>query len=124
MCVWNCGWSDCVCESVLSVMCCRARSFWLANPSRLWPDYCLSLHPPIPLSFWHSLILSLSSNFPPPISSLFSFSVFITLCWWFCYSNGEEEKISWLLGRHVCALSYHNTRNVISQTPWERHMFF
>ncbi len=114
------GASVCVWVCVVSDVLYSARSFCLAKPSSLWPDYCLSPHPPpfLPLFFYTRLLF----NFPPPAPSLFSFPVFITLCWWFRYPNGEEQKESWLWGRHVCALSYCTLKSFISQTPWERHM--
>ncbi len=122
MCVWNCGWSVCVWVCDDSDALYSARSFCLAKPSSLWPLtrlLSLSSSPSIPLSFFHIRLLSPSISLLP---LLFSLSVFIALCWWFCYPNGEEQKESWLWGRHVCAFSYHTLKSFISQTPWERHM--
>lgn len=70
MCVWSCGWSVCVC--VVSDVLYSARSFCLANLNSLWPDYCLSLHPP--LFHTHSPPDSL---LPLPLSSL---SLYSSLC--------------------------------------------
>ncbi len=98
MCVWNCGWSVCVWVCVDSDALYSARSFCLAKPSSLWPLtrlLSLSSSPSIPLSFFHIRLLSPSISLLP---LLFSLSVFIALCWWFCYPNGEEQKESWLWG--------------------------